>query len=113
MQQKSTLLGQHEGVHDPQHGIYGIRISRLPDPATPFGRFPFRAKIPPLQGPAAKALGHFNIGIGFVDEGLLPAYKMGRVFRLKQRDVDAFIEDSRVQPGSLEHLYPEPTNADS
>jgi excisionase family DNA binding protein len=43
----------------------------------------------------------------FVDEGLLPAYKMGRVFRLQQRDVDAFIEASRVQPGTLEHLYPE------
>jgi len=43
----------------------------------------------------------------FVDEGQLPAYKMGRVFRLKQADVDAFIEQSRVQPGSLEHLYPE------
>jgi excisionase family DNA binding protein len=43
----------------------------------------------------------------FVDEGLLPAYKMGRVFRLKQSDVDAFIEQSRVQPGTLEHLYPE------
>jgi hypothetical protein len=32
---------------------------------------------------------------------------MGRVFRLKQSDVDAFIEAARVQPGSLEHLYPE------
>jgi excisionase family DNA binding protein len=43
----------------------------------------------------------------FVDEGLLPAYKMGRVFRLQKRDVDAFIETSRVEPGTLEHLYPE------
>src|SRR4051812_3632359 len=43
----------------------------------------------------------------FVDEGDLPAYKMGRVFRLKQADVDAFIEQSRIKPGSLEHLYPE------
>lgn len=43
----------------------------------------------------------------FVDEGALPAYKMGRVFRLKQADVDAFIEGSRIQPGTLEHLYPE------
>jgi hypothetical protein len=32
---------------------------------------------------------------------------MGRVFRLKQADVDAFIEGARVPPGSLEHLYPE------
>lgn len=43
----------------------------------------------------------------FVDEGQLPAYKMGRVFRLQQADVDAFIERSRVEPGTLEHLYPE------
>jgi excisionase family DNA binding protein len=43
----------------------------------------------------------------FVDEGLIPAYKMGRVFRLQRSDVDAFIEQSRVEPGSLEHLYPE------
>ena len=42
----------------------------------------------------------------FVDEGLLPAYKMGRVFRLQQADVDAFIERSRIEPGTLEHLYP-------
>ena len=43
----------------------------------------------------------------FVDEGSLPAYKMGRVFRLKQSDVDQFIEQSRIAPGTLEHLYPE------
>lgn len=43
----------------------------------------------------------------FVDEGALPAYKMGRVFRLKQSDVDTFIEASRIEPGTLEHLYPE------
>lgn len=43
----------------------------------------------------------------FVDEGALPAYKMGRVFRLKRSDVDDFMEASRIQPGTLEHLYPE------
>jgi excisionase family DNA binding protein len=43
----------------------------------------------------------------FIDEGSLPAYKMGRVLRLKRSDVDAFIERARVQPGTLEHLYPE------
>jgi excisionase family DNA binding protein len=49
----------------------------------------------------------------FVDEGLLPAYKMGRVFRLQLRDVDDFISRSKVQPGSLEHLYPERKTARS
>lgn len=49
----------------------------------------------------------------FVDEGALPAYKMGRVFRLKQADVDAFIDSARVPPGSLDHLYPERKGADA
>lgn len=41
-----------------------------------------------------------------IDEGQLPAYKMGRVIRLKQDEVDDFIEGSRISPGTLEHLYP-------
>lgn len=44
----------------------------------------------------------------FIDEGAVTAYKFGRVIRLKREDVVAFIEASRVAPGSLEHLYPEP-----
>jgi len=43
----------------------------------------------------------------FIDEGQLPAYKFGRVFRLKLADVDAYIETCRVEPGSIKHLYPE------
>lgn len=42
-----------------------------------------------------------------VDEGQLPAYQFGRVYRLKRTDVEAFIEASRVQPGTLSHLYPD------
>ena len=42
-----------------------------------------------------------------IDESQLPAYKFGRVIRLQETQVDAFIEASRIQPGSLEHLYPE------
>lgn len=34
-------------------------------------------------------------------------YRFGRVIRLKQTDVDAFIDASKIAPGSLEHLYPE------
>jgi excisionase family DNA binding protein len=44
----------------------------------------------------------------FIDEGALVAYKFGRVIRLKEQDVERFIEASRIAPGSLEHLYPEP-----
>ena len=42
-----------------------------------------------------------------IDKGELPAYQVGRVIRLQQTEVDAFIEGARIRPGSLEHLYPE------
>jgi excisionase family DNA binding protein len=42
----------------------------------------------------------------FIDEGAIPAYKMGRVFRMKKSDLDVFIESSRIEPGTLSHLYP-------
>ncbi len=41
----------------------------------------------------------------FIDEGSLPAYKFGRVIRLKANDVDRFIETCRIAPGDLDHLY--------
>ncbi len=44
----------------------------------------------------------------FIDEGQLPAYRMGRVIRLKQGEVDSFVDDCRIEPGTLEHLYPDP-----
>lgn len=43
----------------------------------------------------------------FIDRGDLSAYRFGRVIRLRLNDVDSFIEQCRVEPGSLEHLYPE------
>ena len=43
----------------------------------------------------------------FIDSGDLAAYRFGRVIRLKESEVDAFIEACRIAPGSLEHLYPE------
>ena len=46
-----------------------------------------------------------------MDIGQLPAYRFGRVFRFKASDVDAFIEQSRVEPGTLKHLYPDPIPA--
>lgn len=49
----------------------------------------------------------------FIDEGQLPAYKMGRVIRLQAQEVDAFIERTRIQPGTLEHLYPDARSAQS
>lgn len=44
----------------------------------------------------------------FIDEGQLPAYKMGRVIRIQASDIDDFISRMRIEPGTLEHLYPEP-----
>ena len=43
----------------------------------------------------------------FIDEGQLPAYRFGRVIRLKEDEVEAFIEACRIEPGTLEHLYPD------
>lgn len=43
----------------------------------------------------------------FIDEGQLPAYRFGRVIRLKEDEVDAFIDSCRIEPGTLEHLYPD------
>lgn len=39
-----------------------------------------------------------------IDEGRLPAYKMGRVIRLKVSDVEAF--DGPLPPHSSEHQFP-------
>ena len=62
---------------------------------------------------AAKRLGVTSRTLyRFIDEDQLAAYRFGRVIRLKQSDVDQFIETCRIEPGSLEHLYPEPTTGD-
>ncbi len=43
----------------------------------------------------------------FIDEGQVPAYRFGRVIRLKTVDVDAYIEACLIEPGTMAHLYPE------
>ena len=42
----------------------------------------------------------------FIDEGALTAYRFGRVIRLMEGDLEGFIESRRIEPGTLEHLYP-------
>ena len=37
----------------------------------------------------------------FIDDGDLPAFRFGRVIRLKRSDVDDFIERCRIVPGTL------------
>lgn len=46
-----------------------------------------------------------------IDEGQLPAYRFGRVIRLKQSEIDSFVAQSQISPGELEHLYPESVEA--
>lgn len=48
----------------------------------------------------------------FIDSGALPAYKMGRVIRMKAEDLDVFLDSVKVEPGALAHLYPDPTSPD-
>jgi excisionase family DNA binding protein len=49
----------------------------------------------------------------FINDGEIPAYKFGRVFRLKRSDVDAFIERNKIAPGALDHLFAESASADA
>ena len=48
-----------------------------------------------------------------IDEGKLPCYQFGRVYRLKTDDVESFLAQARVKPGELAHLYPEPRGGDA
>ena len=43
----------------------------------------------------------------FIDGGRLPGYRIGRVIRLRQLDVQEFLEKCLVKPGELKHLYPD------
>ncbi len=59
-------------------------------------------------GDAAQRLGvSLRTLYKFIDEGSLPAYKFGRVIRLQEHEVDSFISGARIEPGTLEHLYPD------
>jgi excisionase family DNA binding protein len=59
-------------------------------------------------GEAARRLGvSLRTLYKFIDEGSVPAYKFGRVIRLQEAEVDGFIGSARIEPGTLEHLYPE------
>lgn len=57
---------------------------------------------------AAKALGITPRTLyRFINQGDLAAYRFGRVIRVKRVDVEAFIESSRIEPGTLDHLSPD------
>lgn len=44
-----------------------------------------------------------------IDQGEIPGYYMGRVIRVQQEDLEAFLGRARITPGSLAHLYPDST----
>ncbi|MCZ7629036.1 MAG: helix-turn-helix domain-containing protein [Microthrixaceae bacterium] len=46
----------------------------------------------------------------FIDEGQVPAYRFGRVIRLKEHEVDDFIERCRIAPGTLDLTTPQPAH---
>ena len=48
----------------------------------------------------------------FIDSGQLVAHQFGRVIRIKVSDLEAFVDSTRIQPGSLKHLYPD-TSSDT
>lgn len=57
---------------------------------------------------AARHLGITNRTLyRLIDGGDLPAYRFGRVIRLRRHEVEDFITQVRVKPGELSHLYPE------
>src|SRR5947209_87450 len=37
----------------------------------------------------------------FIDVGDLPAYRMGRLIRLRRHELEQFIADSKIQPGDI------------
>jgi len=36
----------------------------------------------------------------FIDEGRMPAYRFGRVIRVKRHDVEVFLQSCRIEPGT-------------
>ncbi len=58
----------------------------------------------------AQASEYLGVGLltlyKLIDRGQIPAFKIGRVIRLQRQDVVEFVETRRIEPGSLDHLYP-------
>lgn len=51
---------------------------------------------------ASKALGiSARTLYGMIDRGELPAYRFGRVIRLKETEIEEFVDTCRIVPGSL------------
>ena len=65
-------------------------------------------------GEAARRLGLASRTLyRLIDHGDLPAYRFGRVIRLKGHDLDVFVERNRIGRGDLKHLHDLETTDDS
>jgi len=40
----------------------------------------------------------------FINDGKLAAYRIGRVYRIRRADLEAFLEAAALHPGDLDHL---------
>lgn len=47
-----------------------------------------------------------------IDDGKVPAYRIGRVVRLRVVDLDAFVTSCRIEPGILDYLHEVPPRDD-
>jgi excisionase family DNA binding protein len=55
---------------------------------------------------AAKYLGvHLRLLYKLIDTGQIPAYRMGRVMRVRIADLDTFLAATQIEPGTLGHLH--------
>ena len=43
-----------------------------------------------------------------INDGKVPAYRIGRVVRFKVSDLDAFVACCRIEPGTLDYLHAVP-----
>ncbi len=43
-----------------------------------------------------------------MNTGQLRGHRIGRVFRIRDGDLEAFLEESVIKPGDLDHLLPKP-----
>ena len=93
------------GLLDPS----GRTLPRAPRPCPP--------EVPASTGEdwfsvrdASRYLGiHQRTLYSLIDKGDVPAYKFGRVIRLRRHEVEAFLERQRVAPGSLRHVLDKST----
>ena len=55
---------------------------------------------------ATKYIGlHYQTLWRMIDEEGLPAYRFGRIIRLRRSEIDEFIQSKRIQPGMLGPLH--------